>query len=156
VQFIATADGAYINLAHVTAVVPRHAYAGDRTSVAYTKDGPKVINGFTDEVYRVSLPCIPASPGFFLLAAYDEGENPIAIESTAVVAWRVWPTDSTEPVIVEMSMRDDADQICKAVLCPDGQVVDVDGRWPNQQAWQDCLPEMLKEHRDTLNLSLVA
>jgi hypothetical protein len=66
-----------------------------------------------DDIMEELLPVIPAAPGYFVVEVDEEAPHEISREP--VIAWRIHPRTSLQPVCLNNDQGG-------AVLCPDGSV----------------------------------
>jgi hypothetical protein len=149
-RFFSRGYGDLINADRIESITPvkKNESWGSR---AILKDGKDVtLQGDLDEIRRLLLPVVAASPGFTLLRFFgpvgvrepdgqrlpDAGEGDPYIEKMPIVAWRI---DESHAVPVTPNDSDDdriSNLIGAGVLLPDGQVVmPFDARFDNEEAW---------------------
>jgi hypothetical protein len=133
-MFVATAEGEFINLDHVTKI-----YRRDEATFALLNGAETGVELLNDEIdpERTTAPVIKAEPGFTLLYAMDlDPDGKIDVCRHPIVGWRVRP-NSIEPIAAGLQ-ADDLDGYPDriAIRYPDGQIeVRDNATFENEAGW---------------------
>jgi hypothetical protein len=146
-----------VNLDHVREL--RRHWTNDpeqrAVTIIYTDGSSERIKTDPDVTYEIETflaPVVPAAPGFERICYWhDKGDHgPVPadvlanIDRDPIVAWRIERPDPT-PISLELN---ESTGVGKAILRPDGQVVDPGGQsWRDLNAWPEYVCEEYKKQR---------
>lgn len=113
--------------------VPARAFMKDR---GHDEGGIAIADDAIDHIMKLSQPCMPATPGYFVLSwSPPRDDQPAFIWSQPVIGWRVNEFGTVDPLVFETDWTGFGDR--HGLLYPTGQVGDLYGAtYDKQSDWE--------------------